>query len=193
MTTQKNSFYEAQGICRQYRSYLIPLSPTLFTDSNIESPTFAYFRDDFWTGGYDSYGLLVMDGAPPSPVSAESGQRGIVVSQNWTDTSPLCIGTRDRLRELQVRSCYERLPFFCYKEADVLSFRLGLNICPSGWVGSADVKSCYLMMSADSAVSQPDAFQYCNQNGGQLLQLNFLTDEQLAMRILGHYRLINTS
>ncbi|XP_062611810.1 adhesion G-protein coupled receptor G4-like, partial [Saccostrea cucullata] len=117
----------------------------------------------------------------------------IVVSQNWTDTSPLCIGTRDRLRELQVRSCYERLPFFCYKEADVLSFRLGLNICPSGWVGSADVKSCYLMMSADSAVSQPDAFQYCNQNGGQLLQLNFLTDGQLAVRILGHYRLINTS
>ncbi|XP_061169878.1 adhesion G-protein coupled receptor G4-like [Saccostrea echinata] len=48
-------------------------------------------------------------------------------------------------------------------------------------------------MSADSTVSQSDAVQLCNQQGGQLLQLNFLTDKELAVRILGHYRLINTS
>lgn len=66
-----------------------------------------------------------------------------------------------------------------------------LNICPSEWIGAEDVDSCYLLTKDPK---QPlDAIEVCNQNGGTLLQLQLVKDQQLALRLLVHLALVNSS
>ncbi|XP_048773926.2 uncharacterized protein LOC125679062 isoform X2 [Ostrea edulis] len=195
MTSWRGSFYKAQQTCRIYKSALLPLSPKLYQDSIIEGPSFAYPKYSFWTGTYDRYGSLVTDGTPPlhldSFVSNYFGR--IYVSGNWTEDSPLCIGSQNALQELHIRNCNDILPFLCYKRADDFTFTRDLNICPSGWIGGVDMESCYLLRNVSSrALSRSDAVQFCRQKGGELLQLKLVSDWRLAVRILGYYRLINT-
>lgn len=190
---QRVSFYQAQTICRQQRAYLVPVVIRLSADGNETDP-FAYLpRTDVWTGGYEEYGSLVSDGAPPiyPDISVLSYGRGINISDAWTDGNPFCIGVNNLYQELQIRDCNERLPFLCYKEADILSFKPNLNICPSEWIGAEDVDSCYLLTKDPK---QPlDAIEVCNQNGGTLLQLQLVKDQQLALRLLVHLALVNSS
>lgn len=47
----------------------------------------------------------------------------INISDAWTEGNPFCIGVNNLYQELQIRDCNERLPFLCYKEADILSFK----------------------------------------------------------------------
>jgi hypothetical protein len=41
-TSTRGSFYDAQKTCRRNKSALIPLSPRLYRDPNVEGPSFAY-------------------------------------------------------------------------------------------------------------------------------------------------------
>lgn len=47
----------------------------------------------------------------------------INISDAWIEGNPFCIGVNNLYQELQIRDCNERLPFLCYKEADILSFK----------------------------------------------------------------------
>lgn len=47
----------------------------------------------------------------------------INISDAWTEGNPFCIGVNNLYQELLIRDCNERLPFLCYKEADILSFK----------------------------------------------------------------------
>lgn len=190
---QTASFYQAQTICRQQRAFIVPVVIRLSPDGNETDP-FAYLpRTDVWTGGYEEYGSLVSDGAPPIflDTSMLSYGRGINISDAWTEGNPFCIGVNNLYQELQIRDCNERLPFLCYKEADILSFKPNLNTCPSGWIGAEDVGSCYLLTKDPK---QPlDAIEVCNQNGGTLLQLQLVKDRHLTLRLLVHLALFNSS